>query len=411
MNIHEQHGGDMTLDEIRRSAAEEEMFKRIGRERERDDAEAQEFERAGKRIREKEDTERRKKIRELQEELNVRDLSRRVPPPRGVVRPGEEHFAEEEDKTSGTEGLQGMSRRSFLKKAAIGGAALLGFGGLYRLFSRKEKEDTRLELPEGDYERKKFLMRVRAEGAFITEDQETMLDTEVMDTLKDYWKDVYTGEKKKEDENGRETHYDIPGAYERMRKHDKVVKAEFEKQGVSPDLRFLSIVESNWNNFGEKYSWKTAGGLFQFMAETAVWLGFKVDRDLNLDERFIPQKSAWAAAKYLKWMMKGNGNNPDLALHEYNGSFALRYRRRKEKGGSNPSYEEFLEHMAAGINKRRKEVIRYKGGEKAFRKDLRAGWEGGVLGNYKENIEYTAKVRAVIELVNDPAWREEHGFE
>lgn len=410
MSTHEQTGGDMTLEEARRSSAEEEMFERVRRERERDDAEVREFERVGRRIKEEKKQKRRENIRKLQKELNEKVSSRMVPP-RGVVRPGEEHFAEEEDKTNSMEESQDMSRRSFLKKAAIGGAALLGLGRLASMFSGREEEGVRFELPEGGYERKKFLMRVRAEGVFIAEDQETMLDTEVMDTLKDYWKDVYAGEKKRKYENGIEIHYDIPGAYERMLEHDEALKAEFEERGVSSDLRFLSIVESNWNNFGEKYSWKTAGGPFQFMAETAVWLGLKVDRDLNLDERFIPKRSAWAAAKYLKWMMKGNGHDSNLALHEYNGSFALRYRLRKEKNREHPSYEEFLERMASAINKRRREIIRYKQEERAFEEDLEEGWNGGVLGNYKENIEYVAKVRAVITLVNDPMWRKEHGFE
>ncbi|MBC8464819.1 MAG: transglycosylase SLT domain-containing protein [Parcubacteria group bacterium] len=405
---HEEYSNDFEL-----SPAERVHFGEVG-ERRRSSAEEEEFEKAKERVkkkREKEDTERRTKVRILQKELNKRDLSCTVPPPRGVTRPGEKQFTEDEELAD-TDEQRVMSRRKFLKKVAIGGTALLGAGIVGRmagLFSGKEEKETRFDLPDGEYERRRFLMGVRAEGAFIAEDQETILDAGVMDTLKDYWKDVYTGEKKKKDENGREIQYDIAGAYGRMLKHDEDIKAEFTEQGVSPDLRFLSIVESNWNNFGEKYSWDRAGGPFQFMAKTATWLGLIIDPDLDLDERFIPKRSAQAAAEYLEWMLKGNGNDPRLALHEYNGSFALRYRLRKNKKNERPSYDDFLKHMSRSINTRRSVMKRF--GEKRFSADLKEGWEGGVLGNYKENIEYMAKVMAVIELVNDSGWRKEHGFE
>ncbi len=406
----------MTIDEARRSAAEEEMFCKIHyrkEEEKRKAAEDKEFERAGERIKEKRETERRKKIREIQERLNKEVPSRTVPPPRGVVRPGERHFEKEEEELSDRAETSGMSRRTFLRKAAIGTAVgFLGVKGLINLFSGKDEDEgegPRFEV--GKHDREWLLERVRETGEFISPEHRTVLNTEVMDALKDYWKGVYMGEKDKWDENGREIRYDIPGAYGRMLKYDDVIRGEFKKWEVPPDLRFLSIVESHWNNFGKRYSLKTAGGPFQFMASTAKWLGLKIDPStgVGIDERFIPERSAWAAAKYLKWMMKGNGNDPNLALHEYNGGFALRYRRRVEREGGEPTYEEFLEHMAAGINKRKRDVLRFKEGEKAFWKDLKEGWEGGVLGNYKENIEYTAKVRAVIELVNDPEWKWKNG--
>lgn len=363
-------------EEERRSAAEEEMF-RHSRE---------------KRLREEENV--RAHVRRLRKELaEKQDMNSSNTQKASAEMYQEAH----EDKFS-------PGRRSFLKKALLGAGALFGGWGLSKFLPEEEPAETRLTL--NDFENETcFPAYVRETGNIISFQKETVLNTETMDALKEYWKDVFQGKKDHENENGDIIEYDISGAYRRMLKYDEAIEAEFDKEGISPDLRFLSIIESNWNNFGEKYSRKTAGGPFQFMAETAVHYDLIIDENESIDERFDPIKSARAAAKYLSWMLKGNGGDPRMALHEYNGSFALRYRLAEKR---EPSYRAFLEQMEDQINKRRLVMKRLE--EKYFIADMKEGWDGGILGNYAENIKYTAKVMAVIELVNDPGWRWKNGF-
>lgn len=83
-------------------------------------------------------------------------------------------------------------------------------------------------------------------------------------------------------------------------------------ENVPDDLKYLSVAESA---LYMSRSAKGAVGLWQFMESTAKAMGLQVDE--NVDERRNPEKSTYAACKYLKqgfnkhksWVMAAAGYN------------------------------------------------------------------------------------------------------
>ncbi|HEV8130175.1 MAG TPA: lytic transglycosylase domain-containing protein [Acidobacteriota bacterium] len=78
--------------------------------------------------------------------------------------------------------------------------------------------------------------------------------------------------------------------------YEEYIRSTFRKAGIPADLIYLAQLESNF--FPDAASSAEAVGLWQFVADTGLRYGLKLD--WWVDERMDPYKSTQAAARYLK---------------------------------------------------------------------------------------------------------------
>src|SRR6266540_1506366 len=112
-------------------------------------------------------------------------------------------------------------------------------------------------------------------------------------------------------------------------------RAILKEEGIPQDTVFLAMIESGFGNFA--YSRARASGPWQFIGPTGKMFGLK--QDFWVDERRDPEKSAHAAARYLKQLHDQTGDWR-LAWAGYNAGVG-RIFKAKAKG-----YDDFWE-MAA----------------------------------------------------------------
>ncbi len=118
-----------------------------------------------------------------------------------------------------------------------------------------------------------------------------------------------------------------------------LLKEVFRAEGVAPELIWLAEVESSFDPDAQSPS--GARGLFQFMPATAKRFGLST---FPSDERTHPQKSARAAAQYLRYLHTRFGDWP-LAFAAYNAGEG-RLSRALEKARRN-SFDEIADRLPA----------------------------------------------------------------
>ena len=99
----------------------------------------------------------------------------------------------------------------------------------------------------------------------------------------------------------------------RSTKYLPFIREELRKEGLPEDLAYLAMIESGFNP--SAYSKSHAVGMWQFMKSTGKNYGLSVNS--WIDERRNPEKSTYAAIKYLSFLY-GEFGSWHLAVAAYN---------------------------------------------------------------------------------------------
>lgn len=117
----------------------------------------------------------------------------------------------------------------------------------------------------------------------------------------------------------------------RMGRYEDYVDAELAARSMPASLRYLPLIEANY--FPGAVSRVGAAGIWQFMPETATWLGLEVNS--IVDRRFDPYAATPLALDYLAALHR-QFQSWFLALAAYNGGPGRLERAIQRHGGGHP---------------------------------------------------------------------------
>ncbi len=117
----------------------------------------------------------------------------------------------------------------------------------------------------------------------------------------------------------------------RMGRYEDYVDAQLAARRMPPSLRYLPLIEANYAP--RAVSRVGAGGMWQFMPETAKWLGLEVNP--LIDRRFDPYAATPLALEYLS-ALHDQFDSWFLALAAYNGGPGRVERAIQRHGGGGP---------------------------------------------------------------------------
>ena len=126
----------------------------------------------------------------------------------------------------------------------------------------------------------------------------------------------------------------------RMGRYEDYIDTELADRGLPPSLRYLPLIEANYSPTA--VSRVGAAGLWQFMPETARWLGLEVGS--LVDRRFDPYASTPLALEYLTNLHDQFGSW-FLALAAYNGGPGRVERAIQRYGGDRPRDDALFTHI------------------------------------------------------------------
>lgn len=297
---------------------------------------------------------------------------------------------------------EGISRREFLKRTAIGAGLLAMEAPTVKKFIEETptiiKWANRLAELDGSGNKSGEENETPEQREIFEEDAKSLdeilnfkkkgridLNLETAEQVKNYWKERYSNPESK-------LSNDLKRAYADMGEWMPYLEDIFEKEGVPKEYVYLAIPESHWRP--DAISPAKAVGPYQFMKETAKIYHLRMDN--AVDERKDPLKSARACAQNLKYLY-GITGDWRLALSGYNGSKIWDYLKEAKETNKDISYENFLEHIEEKISSVKNKLearrdLSEDEKEKIFKRAIRF---------YYENLNYPQKFDAVYELIKD----------
>ena len=138
----------------------------------------------------------------------------------------------------------------------------------------------------------------------------------------------------------------------RMGRYEDYIDAELAARGLPPSLLYLPLIEANY--FAPAVSPVGAAGLWQFMPETARWLGLEVGS--LVDRRFDPYASTPYALEYLA-ALRNQFGSWFLALAAYNGGPGRVERAIQNHGAGHPRDDALFAHIRDWLPKETRDFI------------------------------------------------------